>query len=194
MIVGGGGHGRACIDVVESTADYCIEGIVDRPEKRGRRVLGYPVIADDDGLRDLVVPDRCFLIGLGQIGPPGRRKVLYRLLRESGAALPPIVAASAVVSAHARLGAGTIVMHQAVVNAGAVVGDNCIVNTHALVEHDATIGDHCHLSTAAVINGGCRLGDDVFVGSNSTLKQGLVIAAGTVVSAGQFIRSMGTST
>lgn len=184
LLVGGGGHCRSCIDVIEQEDRYRIAGIVDLPEKVGQDLLGYPILASDAELPRLVQDYGHFLITLGQIKSPALRIAIFHRLKELGAILPTIVSPLAYVSRHASVGEGTIVMHRSVVNAGAQVGRNCILNTFALIEHDALIGDHCHISTAAVLNGGTRVADGVFIGSNATTRQGIEIGPGTVVGAG----------
>ena len=41
ILVGGGGHCKACIDVIEYEGNYKIAGIVDIPEKLHQKILGY---------------------------------------------------------------------------------------------------------------------------------------------------------
>ncbi len=184
ILVGGGGHCRSCIDVIEQENRYRVAGIVDLPEKVGQNLLGYPILACDAELPRLAKDFNHFLITLGQIKNPAPRVAMFYQLKRLGAVLPTIVSPLAYVSRHATVGEGTIVMHRSVINAGARVGHNCILNTFALIEHDAAIGDHCHISTAAVINGGTRVAEGVFIGSNATTRQGIEIGAGTVVGAG----------
>ena len=154
ILVGGGGHCKACIDVIEQEGKYSIAGIVDVMEKLHQKILGYEIIATDDDLPGFVKEYENFLITLGQIKSPERRIRIFENLKESGIKLPVIISPLAYVSKHAKIEEGTIVMHYALVNAGAKVGKNCIINTKALIEHDAWIGDHCHIATGAVINGG----------------------------------------
>lgn len=188
ILVGGGGHCKSCIEAIGSTGRYTIGGILDVADKVGSTVLGIPVIGTDDQIESLVAEGGySFLITAGQIKSPALRIRLYERIRACGGVLETIVAATAVVSAYARIGAGTIVMHHALVNAGAEVGDNCIINSAALLEHDATTGHHVHVSTMAVVNGDCAIGEGCFVGSNSVLNQGVHLAAGTVIGAGTVV-------
>lgn len=182
LLMGGGGHCRSCIDVMESS-NYEIGGIID---DSARPILNYPVVSNDSGIRTLT-SRHTFLVTVGQISDPTTRVRLYSLVKECGGKLATVMAATARVSGHASIGEGTIVMHQCVVNAGAIVGNNVIINTMALIEHDCIIGDHTHISTAAVINGGCRIGSRVFVGSASVVSHGLSIADGAVVGAGSVV-------
>lgn len=165
ILVGGGGHCKACIDIIELADVYQIEGIVDFPEKLHQRILGYEIIASDNDLPRLTKEYETFLITVGQIKNNKTRIRLFEVLKKLGAKLPVIVSPLAYISRHAEVAEGTIVMHHALVNAGAKIGKNCIINTGALVEHDAVIEAHCHIATYAVINGGVRIGTGSFFGS-----------------------------
>lgn len=182
--MGGGGHCKSCIDVIEQVGIFKIAGIVDVSEKLHQKMLGYEVIAIDDDLPHLVNEYENFLITLGQIKSPEKRIRIFQKLKESGAKLPVIISPLAYVSPHALVGEGTIVMHQSLINAGASVGRNCIINTKALVEHDAVIGDHCHIATGAIVNGGVKIGGGSFFGSNTVCKEYIEIGENAVIGCG----------
>ena len=184
ILIGGGGHCNACIDVIEQAGTYQIAGIMDIPEKLHQKILGYEVIAVDDDLPRLIDEYDYVLITLGQIKSPEKRISIFRTLKESGTKLPAIISPLARVSGHARIEEGTIVMHHALVNAGAKIGKNCIINTGAIVEHDAVIADHCHIATAAVINGGVKVGSGTFFGSNAVSKEYVEIGENSVIGLG----------
>jgi len=174
ILLGGGGHCRSCIDVIESSQTFKIAGIVEQPgSNKTSLTLGYPVIGYDNDLAILKKRYDYALITVGQIGSSNTRQEIFNCLRKSGFTLPVIISPLAHVSKHAVLGEGTIVMHQAIVNAGAHIGCNCILNTRCLIEHDVKIGDHTHISTAAVLNGEAVIGSGSFVGSNATIVHGV---------------------
>jgi sugar O-acyltransferase (sialic acid O-acetyltransferase NeuD family) len=188
VLVGGGGHARACLDVIQAGGCFDVAGILDRPDLVGADVLGVPVIGTDEDMPGLVAKGMYFLIALGQIKSPEPRIRLYVRLRELGAQLPVVVAPSAHVSPHAVIGEGSIVMHMAMVGPGVRIGANCIVNSRALVEHDAEVGDHCHVATGALVNGDCRVGSGVFIGSGAVLRQGVRIGDRSIVGMGAIVR------
>ncbi len=185
LLVGAGGHAASCIDVIEESRRFIIAGLVGSAGEVGKQVLGYPVLGTDEDLPLLVARHPFALIVVGQIKTPEPRIQLFERLQNMRCELPFIVSPRALVSRHATIGAGTIVMHGAFVNAGANIGRNCIINSRALVEHDVTIGDNCHIATAAVINGGVRVGAGTFVGSNSTVRQDIEIGECCVIGMGQ---------
>ncbi len=171
ILIGGGDHSKACIDVIEQEAKYQILGILDNKEKISKEVLGYTVIGTDDDIEQYRDEGFFFLVTVGQIRSPATRKELFAKLEACNAKLATIVSPYSYVSRHASIGKGTIVMHDALINAGASVGENCIINSKALIEHDVIIEDHCHISTAAVVNGGVLVRAGTFFGSNAVSKE-----------------------
>lgn len=187
LLVGGGGHCRSVIDVIEHHQGFSIRGIVQPATEGHRPVLGYPVVGTDADLPALLAETPCALITVGQIKSPAIRRRLFERLHEQGAKLPVIISPRAHVSRHARIAAGSVVMHGAIVNACAHIGYNAIINTLALVEHDVTIGDHCHIATGARLNGGVRVDAGCFIGSGAIVHQGVHIGAGSVIAAGAVV-------
>jgi sugar O-acyltransferase (sialic acid O-acetyltransferase NeuD family) len=188
ILVGGGGHCRSCIDVIEQEGRFTIAGIVDIPEKKTHSVLGYSVIGSDADLVELIKSFPNVLITLGQIKSPARRIEIFNDLSQMGARFPVIQSPLAYVSPHAQVAEGTIVMHHALVNAGASVGRNCIINSKALVEHDAVIEDHCHISTNAVVNGGVKIGCGSFFGSSAVAVESTSIPSKSFIKANSLFR------
>lgn len=188
LLIGGGGHCRSCIDVIENSDGFKIAGIVEQPGKeKTKRILGYPVIGSDDDLEVLSKQYDYAVVTIGQIGSSGIRQKIFNHLKKIGFILPVLVSPLAHVSAYASIGEGTVVMHQAIVNAGARIGRNCILNTRSLIEHDAKVGNDTHISTAAVVNGGACIGSGSFVGSNATVVHGVNLPDGYFFRAGTLI-------
>ena len=184
ILIGGGGHCKSVIDVIEQEQKYRIVGIVDQPSLLGTKVLGYSVIGTDADLPKLAASYKFSLITIGQIQSPEARKNLFDLALKAGFTIPIIISPSSYVSRHAKIGRGTVIMHRSVVNASAVIGTNCIINTDVLIEHDSVIGDFCHVSTRAVVNGGVVLGTGSFVGSGAVIVNNIKIKKDSFIRAG----------
>lgn len=184
ILIGGGGHCRSCIDVIEMEGRFTIRGIVDEKEILDPPLMNYPLLGREEDLFKLAKSCQNFLVTIGQIRSPDPRIRLFERLKQLGMTLPIIVSPLAHISRQAVLGEGTIIMHHALVNAGACVGRNCIINTKALIEHDAVIEDHCHISTAAVVNGAAKVQRSSFIGSNTVLRELVTVGEQSVVGAG----------
>ena len=183
LLIGGGGHCKSCIDVIEQEGRFIIAGIIDKNEFIGNSILGYPVIDCDENIASYGHIKNA-LITIGQIKDSNIRMQLFNMCKNTGFTMPSVVSPLAYVSKYSKIDEGTIIMHQALVNAGSKIGRNCIINSKALIEHDAIIGDHCHISTSAVINGGTVIEDNSFFGSNAISKEysliGGFVKAGSV--------------
>jgi sugar O-acyltransferase (sialic acid O-acetyltransferase NeuD family) len=190
ILIGAGGHARSCIDVIEQQGYFQIAGLVGFPEQRDAQHhdYGYAIIGVDSDLSDLAKTYRYALITIGQIQTAEHRIHLYQQVVQLGFQLPAIIAPTALVSRHATIGAGTIVMQGAIVNAGAQIGNNCIINSRSLIEHDTRVEDHCHISTGAILNGDVTVGAGSFIGSGSVIKQGITIGRDCLVGMGLAVR------
>ncbi len=187
ILIGGGGHCKSCIDVIEQEQKHQIAGILDQEGLRGQKVLGFEIIGTDDQIDELISANYTFLITVGQIKSARIRKKIFDYLTGSAAILATITSPRSYVSPHAVIGTGTIVMSHAFVNAGARIGANTILNTGCIIEHDAVIGNHSHISTHAVVNGDCLIGNEVFIGSNSIIANQIEIGSNIVVGAGSVV-------
>lgn len=183
VLIGGGGHCAACIDVIEQEAKFEIVGIVDR-DTASKELLGYPILGNDDDLPGLRSSFDYALITIGQIKSPSARMRLFEYAKSLGYVLPAIVSPRAYVSKHASVSEGTVIMHDALINSRATVGRNCIINSKALVEHDSVVEDHCHISTAAIVNGGVIVKQGTFVGSNAVTKESVKTKENDFIKAG----------
>ncbi|MFH0709174.1 MAG: NeuD/PglB/VioB family sugar acetyltransferase [Pseudomonadota bacterium] len=175
ILVGGGGHCKSVIDVIEQQAKYHIAGIIDKKEFLGTEVLGYKVIGCDEDLPSLQKQYTYAIITVGQIKSNAVRVNLFETLKKLGFNMPVIISPLAYVSRHASVDEGTVVLHGAIVNSQARIGKNCIINTKSLIEHDAVVEDNCHISTGAIINGGVIVKANTFFGSNTTSKEYITI-------------------
>jgi sugar O-acyltransferase (sialic acid O-acetyltransferase NeuD family) len=184
LLIGGGGHCRSCIDVIEAEGKYQIAGIVNHSKGSQEQILGYDVLGDDEDLPELLKKHTNALITVGQIKSSDLRVKLFLQLQVCGFKLVTIISPRAYVSKNASLGIGTIVMHDALVNSGTKIGNNCILNTKSLVEHDALVEDHCHISTSSVVNGGAIIREKTFIGSNTILKEYITVGKSSVIGGG----------
>ncbi|MBN1183539.1 MAG: NeuD/PglB/VioB family sugar acetyltransferase [Bacteroidales bacterium] len=189
ILIGGGGHCKSCIDVIEQENKYRIVGILDLPELVGSKILGYDIIGTDDDFPNFLNSVNNYLVTVGQIKSCVKRIALWQMVKKSGATMPVIVSPYAYVAKSSQIGEGSIIMHHALINAEVQIGINCIINSKALIEHEASVGDFCHISTGAIINGQTRIGNQCFIGSNSTVSNNVSIVGDTIIAAGLHIIS-----
>ncbi len=187
ILIGGGGHCKAVIDIIEQEDLFNIIGIIDKPEFLGKSVLGYPVIGNDLELNDFARRCKNALITIGQIRSPTPRIDLFNMVLKLGFTLPSVISPRAYISKHAIVGQGSVIMHDVMINADAKIGNNCIINSKAIIEHDTIIKDHCHISTGSIINGGVIVGSGSFIGSGAITKESIVLSENSFIKAGSLV-------
>jgi len=187
ILIGGGGHCKACIDVIEQCSEYEIAGILDDASLVGKDVLGYKIVGTDNDIPKYIEMSYFFLITIGQIKSSEKRKKAFLFLLENRASIATVLSPRSYISKHAEIGIGSIVMHNVIVNAAAKVGMNCILNTGSDIEHDVVIGNHTHISTLAVVNGDCKIGNGVFLGSSSSVSGQINIGDDVTIGSGSIV-------
>lgn len=188
VLIGGGGHCKSVIDVIEQEGQFLIEGIIDKSKLLGAKILGYPVLGTDEDMPKFARKYKNAIITVGQIKSPKLRIQLFDKAIKSGFTMANIISPNAYVSKHSSIGNGVVVMHNAIINANSLIGDNCIINSQALIEHDCKISSHCHISTNATINGGTIIESRSFVGSKAITKELALIKENSFIKAGSIVK------
>ena len=177
ILIGGGGHAREVADCVCSCGGK-VTGILDDGLEKGTEVLGIPVLgktAEFAGFQNC-----SFMIAIGD--NTVRKRIAEQL--EGKVTWFTAIHDSAVVSAYARIGEGSVVMPRAVINTGARIGKHCIINTTAVVEHDDTLADFVHISPSAALGGTVSVGEGTHIGIGAVVRNNIAICRDCTVGAG----------
>lgn len=184
IIIGAGGHGRVCAEIAVRRG-YAVTGFCDPGNALSERINGVPVIAEDDA-RVLAEwsDDAALFVALGD---NARRSELATQARARGITLATLIDPSAIVSASAEIGAGSVLMAHVVVNANARVGSHCILNTACTIDHDSVLGDGAQLGPGANVAGGVSIGERALVGVGAALLPGVRLGREAVAGAGAVV-------
>jgi len=178
IIYGGGGHGKALIDLIRSIGVYRIHGIVDDGLAKSKTVLGFPVLGGAKVLTDIYAQGvRLAVNAVGGIGNLNSRVSVFQKLAEAGFACPILIHPSAVVEPSANLSPGVQIFPHSYVGSEAQLGFGVIVNTSAVVSHDFSLGDCANISPGALLAGEVKIGAGVLVGMGVTINLGVKIGA-----------------
>lgn len=185
ILIGGGGHCKSCIEIIESCNTYNIYGVIDNKQTE---IADLNLLGNDSVISSYTTSSKnYFLITVGQIKSASLRKTLFNLVCYYGGSFATVISPFSHVSRKSFIQDGSIIFHNVQVNAGTRIGKNVILNNKSLIEHDCVIGDHCHISTGAILNGNCTIGDEVLIGSNSVIIQGINITSDVVIGAGSVV-------
>jgi UDP-perosamine 4-acetyltransferase len=188
ILLGGGGHAKVLIDLINTSMQFEISGILDTQLEIGTKVLNVPVLGDDDllsGLYSKGIKNVC--IAIGSVKDNARRRILFDKVKQMGFLVPYLLHPQAIISKNVRFSEGVQIMAGVNVQTDSLFKENTIINTGAIIEHDCSIGSHVHICPGAVISGGCTVGDGAFIGAGATIMQEINIGKCVTVAAGAVV-------
>lgn len=190
IIYGGGGHTKACIDIIRQMGMFDIYGIIGRKLKIGSQVLGVRVVGDDDDLSNFYKEGYHMIVnGVGAVSNHPVREEIYKRLKNIGFYLPNIIHPKSTVEPSARLGEGNQVMAASVVGSDAVIGNNCIINSSSVISHECVLGDNVHIAPGAILAGRVNVGSNTLIGMGSSIYLRVKIGSNVIVYNGCVISS-----
>ena len=190
LVYGGGGHGKALIDLVRALGAYRLVGVVDDGLPAGSAVLGAPVLGGVGTLAELAARGvRLAVNGVGGIGNVAVRLKVFEALRLAGMTCPALVHPTAWVEPSASLDAGVQVLAQSYISSAAQVGFGTVINAGVVVSHDCKLGRVVNLSPGAMLAGGVELDDFVQVGMAATINLGIHVGQGARIGNGATVKA-----
>jgi sugar O-acyltransferase (sialic acid O-acetyltransferase NeuD family) len=170
IVYGGGGHGKALIEMLHALHTYQIVGIIDDGIAAGETIMGVPVLGGDAMLSDLYAKGiRQAVNAVGGIGNIAIRIKVFQNLVKAGFRFPAVVHPAAYVENSASLAPGVQVFARAYVGSEAQLGFGAIVNTGAIVSHDCVLENFANISPGALLAGEVRIGAACLVGMGATI-------------------------
>ena len=185
ILVGGGGHCKACVDIIEKIKEYKITGIIDNIKKKN--VLKYKIIGQDKDLKLLNTKIKYAFITIGQIKNFDQRIRLFNKLKKLNYKIPTLISPNSLISNYSLINQGTIIMNHAIIGPETIIEKNCIINNKVLIEHESKIGNNCHISTGAKINGNVSIGNNTFIGSGVIIKNNVKIGSNVIIGASVYV-------
>lgn len=186
VVLGGGGHAKVVIDILQSYPSLELIGITDQnTERHGQEILGVPIIGDDSILPELI--DSGVSHAFVAIGGNSLRKELFEETVELGFRFANAVHPKAIISSSAKLGQGIAIMGGVTINTDCIINDNVIINTGANIDHECRIAKHVHIAPGATLAGNVTVGEGAFIGAGTTIIQGVCIGEDVIVGAGAVV-------
>ena len=186
VIVGAGGFGRECLDIVEAL----------NRDGAGLEFLGF---LDDTG-GDVALLRRRDAACLGPIvrapadvgyviaiGSGDARRRVADDLAGSGRSPVVLIHPQATLGSDCRVGEGTIINAGARVTTNITLGRHVQLHANCTVGHDAELDDFVSVYPGATISGSVRLGAGVTIGTGANVLPGVCVGAGGFVGAGAVV-------
>jgi sugar O-acyltransferase (sialic acid O-acetyltransferase NeuD family) len=170
IVYGGGGHGKALIDLIRVLGVYPIAGIVDDGIPAGTIIMGVTVLGGSNLLEHLYECGiRLAANAVGGIGNIAIRIKVFKRLAEVGFTCPTLQHPTAYVETSASLAEGVQVMPHAYVGSESRVGFGVIINTGSIVSHDCILGEYANLSPGSILAGEVNVSSASLIGMGATI-------------------------
>jgi sugar O-acyltransferase (sialic acid O-acetyltransferase NeuD family) len=95
-----------------------------------------------------------------------------------------VVHTHATVSKRARLGAGTVIYPGSAILANAELSPHVMILANSVVHHDVTIGAYSIVGSNVTVAGHVDIGESCYIGSASSLRNGITVGAGALIGMG----------
>lgn len=182
-IIGTGGFGRealCCLIDSIANSDIKIDEVACFMEKdsnyKEEKIMGVDVIRESH-FNPLLY--NVFVA----IGEPQKRKIVVDQLPVE-TTYATIIHPSSVISKWVEIGEGSIVTAGSILTCNIKIGKHAHLNLHTTIGHDCIIGDFFTSTPGVNISGNCNIGDCVYIGTNSSVKQGITICNNVTVGMG----------
>lgn len=173
-LFGASGHAKVIKDIIEAEGNSVEDLYDDAPHCED--IHGVPVYkASDCNVEGPLI----ISIGSNRV----RELIASRYPLAYATAIHP----SAIISVHATIGDGTVVMQGAIIQSDAKIGKHCIVNTGASIDHECELGDYVHISPHATLCGNVHVGKGSWIGAGATVIPGVKIGEWCTVGAGAVV-------
>lgn len=184
VILGAGGIAIVAAEIARALGLEIIGFLDDTPEKIGTLFCGAPVLGGFDMLPAMRQDVSQAVVAFSH---SRRRTEMAQKMLSYEFSLPNLIHPSAVISKHATLGHGAIIMPGTVINAGARIGNNIILNTAASVDHDCSIGNGVHIAPGSRLSGNVCVGNATWIGIGSVIRELIHIGDNVLIGAGSLV-------
>ncbi len=179
-LYGAGGHSKVITDILQSLGIAVIGVFDDQPA--GAKLTGIAIDSgiriQEEGFPDLDAP---LIIS---VGDNARRAELANMIT---ATYGQAIHGTAIISAKASIGEGTVILQGAIVQSAAQVGKHVLINTAASIDHDNTIGDYAHISPHATLCGHVQVGEGTHIGAGAVVIPSIRIGRWCTIGAGAVV-------
>jgi len=190
IVYGGGGHGKALVDLLRAMRIYRIVGIVDDGIDSDETIMGLPILGGGDILSELHIKGvRQAINAVGGIGDMSIRTKVFQQLAEAGFVCPAVAHPTAFVEPSVSLSGGCQIFSHTYVGSESFVGYGAILNTGAIVSHGCILDDYANISPGAILAGNVHIGKSTLIGMGVTVNLGVTIGKGARIGNGSTIKT-----
>jgi sugar O-acyltransferase (sialic acid O-acetyltransferase NeuD family) len=187
VIMGTGGQGRECLDIVRAMNDdgsaFNVLGFVDDSPSEANKsnvdALGHEVIGT---LAEFLSAPGSAQVCIG-IGNGAVRRAVSAQLEDANIGSPVLIHPTSSIGSRVEIGLGSVIWAGARMTTNIRVGRHVQINQNATVGHDSILEDFATLNPLSAVSGNVRLGLGTTIGASAVILQELAVGEETTVGA-----------
>tara|TARA_X000000368_G_C23038138_1_gene715576 strand:- start:1577 stop:2212 length:636 start_codon:yes stop_codon:yes gene_type:complete len=183
---GAGGHASIIIEIIKSQKKYKILGLINKKINQ-KKLLGLPVIGNDDNLRKILKKTNKIFLGVADINDTKKNFKIFLKLKKIGFEIISVIDKSCLISKTVKYKEGFKAFPGSIVNANCKIGRNVLLNTGCIVEHDCVLEDNVQVGPGAYIGGNVLIKKNSFIGLGSRINNNIKIGENCVVGSGSVV-------
>ena len=189
IIFGGGETALLAYEYFTHDSDYNVVAFsVDKEYIAEDSIFGLPVV-DMESIEIFFPKEKCLaFVAVSSTKLNRVRKDLYEKVKAKGYGFASYISTKAFVWSNVKIGENCFILEDNTLQPYTEVGNNVVMWSGNHLGHRSKIEDHVFVSSHCVISGFCTIGENSFLGVNSTLEDGVEIAADNFLGAGSLIR------
>lgn len=145
------------------------------------RFEGLPIVPFEDIERSFPPSEYCFFVPISHRKMNLMRENIYNQVKLKGYKLISYVSSKATTFQNFIIGANCFILEDNTIQPFTTIGNNVVMWSGNHIGHHGQIKDHVFFTSHVVLSGHCIVEPYCFFGVNSTIRDGLHIAEGTLV-------------
>lgn len=136
-------------------------------------------IVEFEYLKDIYPPEEYILFA--PMADNKIREKIYLAGKKIGYSFYSYLSSHATIWPGAEIGDNTFLLEGNNLQPYTTIGNNCVLWSNNHLGHHSKIGDHVSFTSEVCMSGHCEIGDYSYLGVNSTIRDGIKLAEGTIV-------------
>lgn len=167
-------------DSIHDVVAFCVnQTFMDKKEFKG-----LPVVTFEEVEEKFPPNDFKFFVPIAGTNMNRNRERIYLETKEKGYKLVSYISSKATVWPEAVIGENCFIFEDNTIQPFTRIGNNVILWSGNHIGHHGEINDHVFFTSHVVLSGHCVVDSYCYFGVNSTIRDGLHIAEGTLVAMG----------
>ena len=190
VLIGAGGNSLEALDAIcagraAGLPISCVGILDDNPELVGRTIFGVPILGGVKDARKL--EGVRFVLGIGSVANYHDRHTHIERSGLDEDQFVSVIHPSAVVSPHATIGNGCIILQNVVVCSSATIARHVLVLPNTTLNHNCVVDDFSCLGANVCVSGNVIIEKSTYIGSGTSILSNVRIGAGALVGLGTVV-------